>query len=327
MNKKGLLIQSIKISGAALLAILVAGEMGLEYSATAGIITILGIRGTKTDTLKSVRDRGLAYLAALGISWIVFFLCGFTLWAFGLYLLLFTMLCLMLGWREAITADSVLVSHFLTAQTMSFSMIMNETGLFLTGAVISILVNLHLHRKEEEFRKLSDEVDVQIKGILSRMADWLLREDKSGYGSDCFVRLEEALENAQRCAADNYQNRFFSKDTGELDYIRMRSRQSMVLRGIYENIRRIEFLPSQAVRVSELLREIEQGYHKNNTVEGLLLKLNEFTVSMQQERLPVSREEFEARAILYHILLELGKLLRLKREYILSADSFRQLKL
>ena len=50
--KKHILV-SLKIAAAALFSILLAGELGLQYSATAGIITVLSIRATKRETLQS----------------------------------------------------------------------------------------------------------------------------------------------------------------------------------------------------------------------------------------------------------------------------------
>ncbi|RAZ50924.1 hypothetical protein DK853_46715, partial [Klebsiella oxytoca] len=47
------LIKSLKIAAAAVAAIGLAGELGLAYSATAGIITVLSIQNTKRETLKS----------------------------------------------------------------------------------------------------------------------------------------------------------------------------------------------------------------------------------------------------------------------------------
>lgn len=43
------LIKSLKIAAAAAIAIGLAGELGLKYSATAGIITVLSIQNTKRE--------------------------------------------------------------------------------------------------------------------------------------------------------------------------------------------------------------------------------------------------------------------------------------
>ena len=96
----------------------------------------------------------------------------------------------------------------------------------------------------------------------------------------------------------------------------MRRQQSNVLRGIYENIQIIQYLPAQASLVAGLLGEIEQDYNRNNHVEGLLQQLTGLLQEMKGQELPASREEFEARAILFYIIMQLENLLEIKRRYM-----------
>ena len=181
------LLKSFKIAVAALLSIFIAGELGLEYSATAGIITVLSIGRTKRETFRSAANRGMAYICALVLAFVCFKLLGYTLPGFALYLFLFAFLCMAAGWQEAITTDSVLISHFLREGNMSLQAVGNETMLFVIGVSLGILMNLHLHSKEADFERLAEEVDGQIKGILRRMCAWLQSSDKSGFDEDCFV--------------------------------------------------------------------------------------------------------------------------------------------
>lgn len=307
--------KSLKIAAAAFVSIALAGKLGLNYSSTAGIITILSIRNTKRETLKSAVNRGLAFLCALVLSAACFRLIGYNLWAFAVFLLLFSMFVLSVGWGEALAGVAVLVSHILAEQSMGSSEVANEAMLFLIGTGTGILVNLHLHKDRTEFDKLAGEVDLQIKQILHRMSLYLPREDRSDYGSGCFERLDTALNAARACAAANYGNTVRSGDSFELDYIEMREKQSVLLREIYNNIVRIQYLPEQALQVAGLLGQIEQDYHRENSAEGLLQKLEALLLQMREQRLPQSREEFEARAILFYILMQIRNLLELKKEF------------
>ncbi len=355
------LLKSVKIAVAALLSIFIAGELGLKYSATAGIITVLSIQNTKKETFRSAANRSLAYVCALILASTCFRIFGYTLPAFAVYLFLFAFLCMAAGWQEAITTDSVLITHFLNERSMSLQMLGNETALLIIGAGIGILVNLHLHSKEADFEKLAAEVDGQIKKILWGMSERLLTQDlKDCDGScfpcledddnscfpglkddetgcfpglkddetSCFAGLEEAIRQAKLCAAANFNNTLRQKDTYELDYIRMREQQSVVLKGIYQNIRRLEYLPEQAAKVAVLIADIEQAYHKENTVEALLAGMQEFLEDMKQEEMPRNREEFEARAILFYILMQLKELLMIKRQFIavrMAAESGKKI--
>lgn len=321
------LTKSLKISLAAVLAMALAGALGLQYSATVGIITILSIQGTKLETFKTAGKRALAFLCALVLAGLCYGLLGYSVWVFGAYLFLFVLLCLTMGWQEAIAMDSVLVSHFLS-QGVFFPLLGNEVLLFVVGTGFGILVNLHLRSRREQFTLASDRVDGQIKEILGDLARWLAWEERSaGTGSnavscpiDCgenyFDILQEALAQAEACAVANYGNAPFSKDTYELDYVRMRQQQAVILQAVHDNIRGITYLPRQAGQVADLLEQIRQEYHRYNNVEGLLGQLQALLKDMQTQDLPRSREEFEARAVLFYILKQLEELLEVKRRFI-----------
>lgn len=309
------LIKSLKIAAAAVIAIALAEGIGLKYSATAGIITVLSIQNTKRETLKSAGNRWMAFLCALLFSWVCFSAAGYRLWGFGAYLFLFALLCLAAGWTEAIAMDSVLVTHFLMEQGMGFGLVANEALLLLIGTGAGITVNLYLRRQRAEFDRLAEEVDGQMKGILYRMSQRLPREDKADYGPDCFLELKRAIEQAKACAMANYGNTVFSKIVHELDYMAMREQQSIVLQEIYDNIMRIRYLPVQAEPVAGLLGQIGEDFHRDNTVEGLLEQQKSLLAEMKAQPLPGSREEFEARAVLFYILMQIKQFLEIKREF------------
>lgn len=321
------LTKSLKIALAAVLAMALAGALGLQYSATAGIITILSIQGTKLETFKTAGKRALAFLCALVLAGLCYGLLGYSVWAFGVYLFLFVLLCLVMGWQEAIAMDSVLVSHFLS-HGVFFPLLGNEVLLFVVGTGFGILVNLHLRSRREQFTLASDQVDEHIKEILGDMAQWLAKEERSadirsnsascytGCEENRFDLLRESLEQAEACAVANYGNAPFSRDTYELDYVRMRQQQAVILQAVYDNIRGISYLPRQAGQVAELLEQIHQEYHRYNNVEGLLGQLRALLKDMQTQVLPRSREEFEARAVLFYILKQLEELLEVKRRFI-----------
>ena len=211
--------------------------------------------------------------------------------------------------------DSVLITHFLAEQNMGAGMLLNEGLLLLIGTGAGVLVNVHLHKKEKEFSALAAVVDEQIKGILAQMSCWLPKEDKNGYGAECFDQLERAIDAARICAASNYGNSVFSRDAYEIEYISMREQQSILLREIYDNIVRIHYLPEQSVQVARLLEAIGDDYARENTVEGLLDKMDALLVEMREQPLPGSRDEFEARAILFYILMQIKQFLEIKKKW------------
>lgn len=312
------IVKAFKIALAAVLSILTANLLGLRYAVTAGIITVLSIQNTKRETLKTARNRGLAFLCALILAFLCYSLLGFRVGAFIVYLFFFALLCLSTGWGEAIAMDSVLISHFLTEQDFGAEMLVNELLLFVIGTFFGILINLHLRKKEGEFDRLSRQVDEEIKGIVHRMSENLRREDKTGYNSDCFMRLEDKIRLAKDCALRNWNNTLWSQTSYELDYIRMRENQSRVLRNIYDSIVQIKMLPTQTLQVAAFFEEIEAQYHRDNDVEDLLVTLGKMFADMKLQKLPESREEFEARALLFYTLMQLEEFLKLKNRFVVK---------
>ena len=85
-------VKVIRIALASLLAILAADVLGLKYSATAGIIALLSIQDTKRETVWGAVRRCISYIAAVGVSWVVFHFFGFHAYSYGVFLLIFVVL-------------------------------------------------------------------------------------------------------------------------------------------------------------------------------------------------------------------------------------------
>ena len=179
-----------------------------------------------------------------------------------------------------------------------------------------ILINLHLHRSEEEFNRLSLEVDEEIRRILHRMSHDISIEDRQLYKQDCFELLEDKIECAKNCALRNWNNTLWGENQQEIDYIKMRENQSRVLRNIYQSITMIRVLPQQTQSVAQFISQIEAEYHRENDCTELLVQLEMIFSQMKKESLPQTREEFEARAILFYIMKQIQEFLILKNQFI-----------
>ena len=81
------LIHAIKVTLTAVLAIVIAEGLHLQFSVSAGIVAILSVAFTKRETIKTARDRFAAFAAALLIAALCFHTIGFDLHGFFVYLL------------------------------------------------------------------------------------------------------------------------------------------------------------------------------------------------------------------------------------------------
>lgn len=298
-----------------MIAIFIAVAMKLEFSVSAGIVAMLTIQPTKKETIKIAFGRFMAFIVALLIAYGSFWLFGYGMEAFMVYLLLFVFVCQMFQWYSAMTMNSVLISHFLTVGVMNEQTLRNEVILFCIGVGTGVIANLHLRKNVNDMERLKEETDAQIKKILSRMAERILNKDISDYNGDCFLRLDVSIRRAKNVAWENFNNQFGSKDVYDREYIAMRSKQCEVLYEMYKNVRSIETTPITAEKISVFLSKMAEVYHKNNTGKALLEQFKELDEGMKQQPLPVERKEFEDRAKLYVLLRHMEEFIKLKIEF------------
>lgn len=318
MNKlfnKTVIINTVKIVLASVTAILLAQLFKLQFAVSAGIIAILSVQPTKKETVKTALGRFFAFVCALGISGVCFGIMGYNVAAFSVYLLVFVFVCLSFGWNSAMAMDSVLISHFLSAERMDSAMIGNEVMLFIIGVSAGIIANLHLHKDVRQMETLRLNMDNQIKKILSRMSERVLTQDNSDYNGECFLVLSGYISEAGKMAEKNFKNQFSETDVFDVEYVRMRQRQCQCLYEMYKNVRKIKTTPVQAQVISAFLKQISEEYHKENTVDGLLDEFYKIDKGMKMEPLPKEREEFEDRAMLFSMLRHLEEFLLIKKEF------------
>jgi len=314
MNRETI-IRSCKITAGAIIAILIATLLGLKYSATAGIITILSLQTTKRETIQTAAGRSLAFICALIIAAVCYHVIGFRILAFGVYLLIFSLLCLIAGWASSISLASVLITHFLTEKAMNPSLILNEILIFAIGTSIGILLNLHLRPRQKPWRELADKADETIRHILTVMAAQVCSLTASETCDTSFKSLEKLLSDGRKLALANIQNTLFSPSYYGLDYIEMRQKQLQVLTHIARSLTMITIIPKQADQIAAFLQKISLEYHMENDVKSLMFQLETILLSMKKEPLPQSREEFENRAVLFYLLKQLEEFLLAKQAF------------
>ncbi|MDE5965504.1 MAG: hypothetical protein K2G89_01550 [Lachnospiraceae bacterium] len=309
------LLNTVKIAGAAVLAICIAAALDLQFAISAGIVAILTIQPTKKETIKTAFARLCAFVAALLIALISFELIGYTVEAFFVYLIIFVLICQCFGWYSAMAMNSVLVSHFLTFSHMSNSAIINEILIFIVGVGVGVVFNLHLHKKTNYIEEMKEETDRQIRNILHRMSVRIVDRDISDYNGQCFQKLNISIRNAKNIAEENFNNQFGNNDTFDREYIRMRERQVQVLYDMYKRVRSLQTKPVTAQVISDFLEEMAGAFHRENTGLQLLQTFYKMDEEMKSKPLPVTREEFEDRAQLYTLLRDIEEFIKIKWDF------------
>ena len=319
---KFIITNTVKITVAAVIAILCAQALKLDFAVSAGIVAILSVQPTKKETLRTALARLLAFAVALLISITLFNLLGFTVPVFFLYLLIFILVCQWRKWISAMAMDSVLISHFLSFGKTGPAEIKNEVLLFVLGVAFGILVNLLLHKKTDYIEELKKQTDNQIKQALHRMALRIQNPALADYyNGSCFVSLNESIFTAKKQAEENYNNQFSKKDTFDSCYLDMREKQTRILYEMFKAARALHTTPTTAALLSDFLEKVSNEYHKDNDVKALLEELALIHDKMKAHPLPQTRTEFEDRANLFILMERLKEFLQIKHDFMIAQNN------
>ena len=360
--KKLNLLYLLKVGIGSAVSIWLAGSLGLLYSPSAGIITLLTIQNTKRETISVAVKRLAAFLAAVLTVYAVFSTMGYTSIAFGVFILLFVGLCYLLGLKDGIPMNAVLMTHFLIEKHMGLSLIGNEVALLLIGMGIGVLINMVMRKDKALIRREQTVLEEEMKQILSSLADTLRNKDacllqrsdnkqapeivsadiysntdasipskehtEAEEGNELyqelsmtFTRLNTMLEDLLRKAYEDAGNTLLTNTKYLISYLEMRKLQVEVLNQIKENITQIPVVLRQSLPIAEFMEHTAASFHERNNAVGLLEKLKALKLHYKNEKLPVTREEFEYRAILFQILKELEYFLLLKRNFVLELEN------
>lgn len=316
IQKKINYIQIIKIAIGSCLSILIADFLHLNYSASAGVITLLTIQNTKKETLLITLKRSFSFLISVVIAYIVFGLTGYHPFSYGLYLLLFIGICYMLSLEVGISMNAVLATHFLIEKSMSLPWIFNELFIFLLGSGIGILLNLYIPKKITVIREIQMGIEEKIREILCEMASSLLNPLEGPISQENLILLNNSLKDGLSSAYENMNNTLLGDMGYYIEYMQMRKEQYKILQRIHTLIKNLDTVPVQAIPIADYMNYIESTLHEYNNAIQLLDGLQEILGDFKSHPLPVSRTEFENRAILFQIIHELEAFLICKRDFV-----------
>lgn len=311
-------IKALKIAGGAVAAILLAEALGLHNAVSAGIITLLTVQNTRRETIFSSVRRVAAFGIMTLLSVPIYMFCGTEPWSFGVVLLLLLLICYGLRMEDSVPINAVMATHYMAAGGVTLGMVGNEALLLCIGSGIGICLNWFMPQNLRKIRQKQKELDMEIRGILRRMSRRLLETDHTGYDAGCFERTNRLSVELHREAELFLQNQTWRSDLYFIRYVTMRREQCTILQEIYSQILKLTIVPEQAKPLSGFLEAIASQYHECNDCSELLKQLEELKTTYRSDVLPQNREEFENRAILYCILIELRSFLEIKQRFFHS---------
>lgn len=324
---KNMLLNAFKIALGSSLAIYIAMALHLDYAITAGSIALLTIVTTKWGTLKLSLLRIVSFFVSAWLCGVVFSHVPSQWVAYGIFIFFLVILCNIVGWKSAISVNALIGMHFLShMDEFSRAFILNELFLLLIGVSISIILNLFHAYKFEEQHLIHNmrQVESNLVEVLVEIAEYLENHIPGKEVWNDVDSLEKAVEQYIQDAREYQDNTFHSHPGYYIDYFKMRRDQCKIMQNLHKEMKAIKSMPKQAHKVAEYVRYLAEFIVEKNEPVEQLTRLHLLFDEMKKDQLPVTREEFESRALLYHTLMDLEDFLNCKMNFIQNLDEIRR---
>ncbi|KZL92172.1 aromatic acid exporter family protein [Clostridium magnum] len=307
--------RTLKTGIGASIAMIIAKQLGLQYAVSAGIITILSIQNTKKQSAKIAIQRIASFLIALLIASILFKIIGYYAVTFGIFLLIFIPVLVRFKLEQGIVVSSVLTTHLLVEKSTSMFWVWNELLLMLIGVSVALVLNLYMPSIEGQIKKDQAYIEEKMKEILVQMAK-ALKENYNSIGEqELFNNLKDRLYTARNNAYQNLNNYFLLDASYYVQYMEMRIQQFDTIKRMKEHFKKFFMTYEQTIMIADFTEQVAHSLYEENTCEQLIKDINELRENFRRMSLPVTREEFENRAMLFQFLNDMEQFLRIKNEF------------
>lgn len=309
---KTLISTSIKTAIAATLSLLVANFLGLEFSSSAGIITILDIFETRKATVKGGVKRALSAIIALVLGVLVFEIFSYKTWAFGIYLLLFVPISFLLKIELGLGPSSVIVTHLLSYGTINSSITINELSLVFIGTGFAMLTNLYAPESQDKLKDWIEDIDGDIKDILNFYGDILVNHLDVEIYEGKIKKLEDDIGKALDLAVIEKDNRI-ENSKNLLIGLNQREREMDLLKEMFDDLKAIPAEYDDGQLISDIIIDTAN----NLTVDGDMVKVKKRIDFLKKHfymmDLPESHEEFVIRSAILQVFRSLNQFINIRK--------------
>lgn len=314
-----ILQRTIKLVLATTLAIIIADYLHLTYATSAGVIAILSVLDTRKSTFAIACQRLLSALLALSIAIALFYVFGYHLWVFSVYIAFYVPLAYYWKLETGIAPVTVLILHLFSEKSISPLLIVNELSLLLVGAGTALVLNLYMPSKQKAIADYFVKVEEELKVILCRFGTLLRSGDGSNDGQ-LIDHLEKTLSEALELVYIESNNQLFQSTNYQVHYFEMRREQEKILKGMSKSIQKLNLQSQENQILAELFERTGQQISEENPANDLIVAIEDFLEHFRERPLPVTRDEFEGRALLFQLLGDLERFIQLKVDFY---DSYK----
>lgn len=305
--------RTLKTAIGAAISIFLAQLFQLDFYVSAGILTILCIQPTKKSSIIHSINRILACLIGIAYSFVLFSLLGYEAYTIGVLLLLFIPLLVKLKLQSGFISSVVIILHIYTIESFTLEIFINELLIIFIGIGIALLLNLYMPNVERQLKEYQCKIEDTFSIIFMEFAKYLENGDSSWSGRE-LLEAESYIKHAKELAIKDIENHLRKPKESYYHYFTMREKQFEILERMLPIISSLDEQVEQRHAISDFFSFISKIIHPKDTVSYSLQKLNHLREEIRQDSLPKTREEFEARAALYHLITELEQYLVIKEQ-------------
>lgn len=315
MKKIGLRVWKTAVG--AILAIILAKALGLQFPYAAPIITLLTIRDTRLNTLDVVRQRFVATAISLVIANVLFFVLGFNVIAFGLYLLLFIPLADKFRSNEGISTSAVLVTHILSEGHQSAGLMVNEVALMLVGTGVAVAVNHYMPKMFRQIANDQEAIDEKFKELIKMLIERIHNDLPGGKEEELlFTEVQNLLEKATAAAQRNRDNYLMFELDYYTSYMEMRALEMELVASMASILDKYHFSKIKADMLEELLRTFLDTFESYDGGVGLMEVAEMAMAEIEEMPLPKTRDELQGHLYLHQFLNEFHHLVEIQEQFL-----------
>lgn len=317
-----ILLLSLKIGIGGSAAIYIAQFLQLDHAISAGTVTLLTLMASKWETIKLAVCRLVTFVTTLAMAWILFSFVDSIWLVYGILLTMVVFMAEFLGWRTTISVNAVIAAHLVTDHNFSGEAIKNEFLLVMIGIIIAVFLNLFhanlTHKKQIISNMRYTENKLQM--IMKELAAYLAREEMSRNVWEDICELDGQIQKFIKDAEEYQDNTFQSHPEYYINYFEMRHEQCRILDDLHYEMKKIRSMPKQAKVIAEYILYLTEFVIEIHDPVHQMERLKEIFRDMKSEELPGTAEEFESRAMLYHILMNIEDFLACKARFVQKLD-------
>ena len=315
--KKRMTLKAAKIAVGSGIAIMIAEFFGLQYATTAGVVTLLTVQNTRKDTIQLTLERLLSFVMSIIFIYICFHYTGTLDWVnFIVYILFMVISCYYFDWANTISVNAVMGTHYLMSPNYSLGFALNELFLILIGTSVAITLNWKMPSNMKVLRQHIRKIEDDMQQVLRELAQYMQGSRKGSHVWTDLDQIETYLHNGLERAHEQANNTMSEADLYYVEYMEMRLQQCSMLQTLRGTVLRVKEMPRQAAIISRYLEYLAFYIHEENIPDEQIVNLRKVFDQMKQEELPKTREEFENRAVLYHLLMDLEEFLMVKKRFL-----------